>query len=560
MKLTKFTWVDAVLFIVLAVFLYVIFAEHPHVYPRSQSQLNLSLALLPLYALYSLLRMVSAYAISLSFSIVAGYYAATSLRARKIIMPALDILQSVPILGFFPAAVYFFIRLAQGSPWGAEIASVFLIFTSQAWNMAFAVYESLTTIPEDILLASDQFRLKGIYRWIRLLLPACVPKLSYNSILSWAGGWFFLIASEIIAIGNSNYTLPGLGSYMQQSLDKGLGSNFFTALLTLIGIVTLLHFLVWSPLTEWSKRFRYEMTVGDTTLESGSLILKIVQRSQIFGYFEKRILEPLGEKVPRWIERKMDRAPVQAIRILSWVLLIAVLTGFGYGAYQIGRVVLRPWPDEALRIPLALLYSFLRLLLAYAISIAWTLPVAALISRSHRWSRTLLPIAQILASVPATAFFPLIVVLVLREGANSNLPSVLLALTGMQWYLLFNLIAGVQSIPADMREVAKALRLRGWRYMRRVLIPALVPSLITGSITAWGGGWNALVLSEYVKYGEGTYGVTGIGAMLVKANDNGDLQMVLATVLAMVVVVTSLNRFFWRRLYDYASEKFKMEY
>lgn len=560
MKLTKITWVDLVLLFTVAVVLVFIFAEKPRIYPRTQTQLNLSLALLPLYALYSLLRMVVAYFLSLGFSIWAGYQASTSLRARRVILPALDILQSVPILGFFPAAVYFFIRLAHGSSIGAEAAAVFLIFTSQAWNMAFAAYESLTTIPEDLLLASEQFRLTGIQRWIRLLLPSCVPKLSYNSMLSWASGWFFLIASEIIAIGNANYTLPGLGSYLQQSLERGRNSNFLLGLLTLIAVVTLLHFVLWSPLLEWSKRFRYEMTAAGSSEGSRSWVLKFVKRSELFRYIQKKFLRPALEQGPRILERAFNRVPRRAILTTSMLVLGIVLIGFGYGAFQIGKIVVRPWPHEALSIPLALFYSFLRLLLAYAISIAWTLPVAALISRSPRWSRMLLPIAEILASVPATAFFPLIVVLVLRQGANSNLPSVLLVLTGMQWYLLFNLIGGIQNIPADMREVAQALRLRGWRYMRRVLIPAVIPSLITGSITAWGGGWNALVLSEFVKYGEQTYGVTGIGAMLVRANDSGNIQMVLATVLSMVIVVTSLNRFFWRRAYDYACRKFTLEY
>ncbi|MBZ5536801.1 MAG: ABC transporter permease subunit [Acidobacteriia bacterium] len=560
MKLTKFTWVDLVLLLTVAVFLVFVFAEKPRIYPRTQTQLNLSLTLLPLYALYSLLRMIVAYIFSLGFSIWAGYQASTSIRARRIILPALDILQSVPILGFFPAAVYFFIRLAHGSPIGAEAAAVFLIFTSQAWNMAFAAYESLTTIPEDLLLASGEFRLTGVHRWIRLLLPSCVPKLSYNSMLSWAAGWFFLIASEIIAIGNANYTLPGLGSYLQQSLDRGRNSNFLLGLLTLIAVVSLLHFVLWAPLLEWAERFRYEMTAGGSSEGGSSWVLKFVKRSELFRYIQKRILGPALERGPQMLEEAFNRVSRRAIRATSILFLVIVLIGFGYGAFQIVKIVIRPWPLEALSIPLALLYSFLRLLLAYAISIAWTLPVAALISRSPRWSRTLLPIAEILASVPATAFFPLIVVLVLRQGANSDLPSVLLVLTGMQWYLLFNLIGGIQNIPADMREVAQALRLRGWRYMRRVLIPAVIPSLITGSITAWGGGWNALVLSEFVKYGEQTYGVTGIGAMLVKANDTGNIQMVLATVLSMVIVVTSLNRFFWRRAYDYASRKFTLEY
>ncbi len=560
MKLTKFTWVDAILLLALAIFLVFVFAEQPKIYPRSQTDLNLSLALLPLYALYSLLRMIVAYAFSLCFSLWAGYSAAASVRARKVILPALDILQSVPILGFFPAAVYFFIRLAHGLAIGAEAAAIFLIFTSQAWNMAFAVYESLTTVPEDLLLASSQFRLSGVQRWFRLLLPSCVPKLTYNSMLSWAAGWFFLIASEIIAIGNASYTLPGLGSYLQQSLNKGLAGNFLIALLTLIAVVTLLHFILWEPLAEWSKRFRYEMTAGGASDERRSFLLRIIQRSRIVERFEKKVLEPLSEAIPRKMDELVVKTPRTVARGISLGLLAVVLFGFGYGAFLIAKIIAQPWPGRVFVIPLALLFSFLRLLAAYVISIAWTLPVAALINRSPRWSKTLLPVAQILASVPATAFFPIIVVLVLRQGANSNLPSILLVLTGMQWYLLFNLIAGIQNIPADMREVAQALRLRGWRYLRRVMIPAVMPSLITGSITAWGGGWNALVLSEYVKYGEKAYGVTGIGALLVQANYSGDIHMVLATVLAMVIVVTSLNRFFWRRVYDFASRKFTLEY
>jgi len=551
--------VDVVALLVLALIVLVLFMDKPHVLPRSSQALNLAPVMLPLYAAYSFLRMLAAFVLSLAFSLAAGYWAATSPAARRLILPSLDILQAVPILGFFPAAVFFFIRLFRGSPLGVEAAAVFLVFTSQAWNLAFSVYESLTTIPDDIQTAVRVSGLTGSGLWRRLLLPACVPRLVYNGMLSWAGGWYFLIASEIIAIGKRSYLLPGLGSYLGESIAQGRWDLAAAGLAALVAVIVLLHAFAWSPLDFWAQRFRYETSVASapgripmvgSLLKQAPLLRRAaVRAARAVG----RTLAPSTAVSSRALTHPWTR------RVLALAALVAVC-GILYGGMQTAEILFRPLPAEAALIPTALQASFLRLLAAYAISLAWTIPLACWISRSTRRASGLMPIVQILASLPATAFFPVIVVVVLRLRLSLNLAAVALVLTGMQWYLLFNLVAAARAMPEDLRELAWASGVKGWLYLRRFFLPAALPSLLTGSITAWGGGWNALVLSESVTAGGRTYAVTGIGALLDRATYvQGDLQMITLTILSMVVAVLLLNRLVWRPLYAWASYRYRLE-
>jgi NitT/TauT family transport system permease protein len=550
---------DGIALVAVALVVLVVFLDEPHVLPRTSVALNLSPAMLPLYAAYSLLRMLTAYALSLGFALGAGYWASASPTGRRLILPALDVLQAVPVLGFFPAAIFFFIRLFRGSPLGVEAAAVFLIFTSQAWNMAFSVYESLTTIPDDLLTAARVSGLSGVVRWRRLLLPACVPRLVYNSMLSWAGGWYFLIASEMIAVGRRSWVLPGLGSYVGESITMGRPGIAAAGLASLVAVIVGLNFVLWSPLEFWARRFRYETTAaGEAT--APPLVRSLLRRAPLVRGGLARVGRKVGGALGSLAAEAAHALSHRWIRPLLALAAIGGLAALGYGAVQTVEVLCRPLPSEAAGIPAALLLSFLRLLLAYAISLLWTIPVACWVSRSARRAGRLMPVVQVLASVPATAFFPVLVALVLQLHLDLNVSAVALVLTGMQWYLLFNLVAAAQAMPEDVRELARATGASGFFYLRRFFLPAALPSLITGSLTAWGGGWNALVLAESVSAAGRTWSVKGIGTLLDQATYvKGDLQMITLVIVSMVAAVLLLNRAVWRPLYAWASVRYRFD-
>jgi NitT/TauT family transport system permease protein len=538
----------------------VVFLDVPHVLPGATARLDTSPRFLPLYAIYSLLRMLSAYAISLVFAFVAGYWAASSTLGRRFILPGLDILQSVPILGFFPAAIFFFIRLFHGSAVGIEAAAVFLIFTSQAWNLAFSVYESLVTIPDDLPTAVRMSGATGLVRWRRLLVPACVPRLTYNSMLSWAGGWYFLIASEMIAVGDRSYTLPGLGSYIGQSIAEGSWGLAVSGIGVLALVIVLLHLFVWSPLEFWSRRFRYEYASRSEPARP-PLAFALVQRAPLIRLAWTRGARLLGDWMGGAAARLSLVLTHRATRYAMTAAGIAGGVALAWGAATTVAQLAKPFPAEAREIPLAMLYSFLRLAVAYGISLAWTVPVAYWISLSPSRSARVVPVIQVLASMPATAFFPVIVAVVLGLRLSMNVAAVALVLTGMQWYLLFNLVAGSQAMPEDLRELAAASGVGGWLYFRRFFLPVALPSLITGSLTAWGGGWNALIISEYLTTGGRTYQVNGIGSLLDRATYvKGDVQLITLTIVSMVLVISLLNRVVWRGLYRRATERYRLEY
>ncbi|MDP1808348.1 MAG: ABC transporter permease subunit [Actinomycetota bacterium] len=532
---------------------------------------------LPAYAFYSFSRMLAAYILAFIFSIVYGMTAALKRRADKVMLPILDVLQSVPVLGFFPAAVFFFVNLMNGSRIGVEMASVFLIFTSQAWNMTFGVYESLTTMPKDVRDAGNVYRLNGVERFKRLLMPACTSKLVYNSILSWAGGWYFLVATEIITIGSVNLRLPGLGSFLMRTAQRGETGLTLLGLAVLIFIIVVMDVMLWRPLTVWSQKFRYEFAAAVVTQRyHRSILLRL--------FLRVRSLKPVSRtfhgafmlfKSPGALIAGLTASVTGSIRgnivfrtarpygrRFFWTVF-AIL--FAYLIYLAARALVSvfstPIPAQAYQIPGALAASGLRLLVAYIIALAWTIPVAVKIGHSPRAARVLTPVFEIVASVPATAIFPLMAVFIVTYTGSLNLVAVLLVLTGMQWYLLFNLLAGVTAIPNDMKEVAKIHQLRGWLYWRRVVLPAIFPSIVTGSVTAWGGGWNALIIAEYFKFQGKTFSVFGIGAFLDKAMfSTGNSQLIVLALVAMVGVIAIINRFFWRRLYNEAARRFTIEY
>ncbi len=560
-------------FIALAAILALFFEYRHQVSINHPPRFSVSLSHLPYYAFCSFYRMLAAYIISLIFSIIYGLAATRGRLWERILIPAVDIAQSVPVVGFFPAAVFFFVALAHGSRLGVEMAAVFLNFTSQAWNMTLGVFEAIRTIPNDSIEALEAFGVRGWLRLKRLYLPAMVPKLVYNSILSWVAGWYFLIACEIITVGPAHYRLPGLGSYLMEAADRGDNLNLVAGLITLLIIITLMDVVVWQPLTGWAEKFRYEFAASPQTAaisfgmtEVFSAVGPVVRRAV------RSITRPIARafweiaaslpQVPSAEEFPPIRRVAAGMRMVAIAGVVALFTyGVAEGVVALVRTLAQPWPPQVKLIPLATFYSSMRMIIAYAISLAWTLPVALAASDSIRFRRIIAPIAEIVGSLPATALFPVIVVFVIKVTGGMNLASILLILTGMQWYLMFNLLAGVNQVPEDLKEAARAFGLSRVATWRKLTIPALTPSLITGSITAWGGGWNALILSEYFIYRNHTYQVTGLGQLLdVATYETGNGVMILLSLLSMVAVVLVLNHFIWRRLYDIAAERFRIDY
>lgn len=519
-------------------------------------------ASLPGAAAWSLLRMTVAYTVSMALAWVVGYQAATSPRAGRILLPLLDIGQSVPVLGFFPAAIYVFIAVMGGGRLALEMASVFLIFTCQVWNLAFAVYEGLCTIPSETRSLADSLRVRGLLRLRTLLLPTCVPTLVFNSILSWSNGWYFLIACEIIVTRKVQYDLPGLGSTLSRALARGDLGLAVASLAVLVAIVLVLEFAVWRPLRAWSVRFRYDSLNIE---EDAPAALKLPELGiPALVRLLRRLVRAVWRRLPveavsRATSRAVD-ATAGTWRYAQWVIWIAVAVASVLGAVAVAEALRPPWPRDAILLPGALGLSFLRIAAAYVIALAWIIPVALWASDHPRGRRLLSLAAQIGASLPATAFFPVLVALLVERGGGMEVISIALALTGMQWYLLFNVLAGVQRVPQDLRESMRSLGMTRRQIHRALVLPASLPSLVTGSVVAWGGTWNALILSEYVVYRGRTYEVLGLGALLNRATfETGDRTMLLLSLAVLVITVVTVNRVVWGRLYDRINTRYRLE-
>lgn len=534
------------------------------------------------YSSYSLLRMTIALVISYVFAITYGVAAARNKKAEKILMPILDILQSVPILGFFPAAIFFFIALFHQSWVGVEMAAVFLIFTSQVWNLAFAVYESVSSIPADLEEVSDSLGLKGWKKFKTLYIPAAIPKLIYNGILSWSAGWYYLVAAEMISIGSRQFNMHGIGSYLAEATYTGDYQGTIMGLSVLVMIILFVDLILWRPLRHYANRFRYELVSSDedqsqkgthdqriTWLRSHLSILP-VRSSGLTQAIATDRFRPIVATVrhateePKFVQRHRKSVLIVAIIIILSVFAItseAFLFGLVSFPASISNDLKKPEISAvASQIPAALGASILRLLAAYLLSIAWVIPLALKLAGKPRSFGASIFTMEVLASLPATALFPLIVLGTMNLPGGLQLTSIILTMTGMQWYLLFNVLGGIKSIPSDLVEVSKTYRITGLQKFRKFILPAILPAFITGSITAWGGGWNALVLSEYITFNKHTLSVQGIGALMNKAAyDIGSVTLLTLTIIVMVCIVVGMNRLVWRRLYKITFTKYKLD-
>lgn len=523
--------------------------------------ISLAPSALPLYTLYSVTRMLAAYILSTLFTLFYGRLAAYNRRAEKILLPLLDVLQSVPILSFLPVVL---ISLSAVMPQriAAELASVVLIFTSQAWNMTFAWYQSLTTIPKELREASAIFRLNTWMTFRTLELPFAAIPLIWNSMMSWAGGWFFLMAAEIFTVGQRSFHLPGLGAYLQAAAFQGDLIAIAWGLGTLIFVIVIMDQWIWRPLLTWADRFKIEMVESDTP--PTSWFYDLLHNARIVRWFEGKIAAPVLEWFDSAIVRRYPMGDVIGVRDEKpgagfYLLIIAGAGLLLYGGYNVGTTLIFLPLNEWGSILLGVLATLLRVFASLAVAMLWTIPLGYAIGSSPKLAGWLQPVVQIVASLPATALFPVLVAALATLYGGLNLSAVLLMLMGTQWYLLFNIIAGAAAIPQDLKYTSALIGIRGWERWRTLILPALFPFIITGAITASGGAWNASIVAEYIQFGGKTLSVTGIGAVIASATASGDYALLLASTLSMILTVVLINRFIWRRFYRLAEERYKME-
>lgn len=529
--------------------------------PADVATADTSPARLPYDAARSLLRMFAALGLSVCFTFVYAYAAAKSRRLERVLIPALDILQSVPVLGFLTVAVTGFIALFPGSVLGLECASIFAIFTSQAWNMTFSFYRTLTALPRELDEVSRSF---GFTRWMRFWrveLPSGAIDLVWNAMMSFAGGWFFLVASEAISVGNRAYSLPGVGSYAGAAIAEGDLGKIGWAIATMAVMVVGVNFLFWRPLAAWVEKFKNEQSEASEVQRS--VVLDLLRRANVptaIGRWSSPLRDAVGRgaRVFGRDDRPLVHDPAR--RRAGDLLFAAVLLALvGWGLYDLLRYLHRRTGLGVFGEPLLLgLATLARVAVVVVVATLVWVPVGVRIGFSPRLARIAQPVVQVLASFPANFLFPLAMWVFLRTGVDMNLGCVALMALGAQWYVLFNTVAGAMAIPSDLREAMDDLGVRGWQRWRRLILPGIFPAYVTGGITASGGAWNASIVSEVVTFGGTTLTATGLGAYVFHATETGDHPRLIAGVAVMSLYVVVLNRLVWRRLHGVAQRRYTL--
>jgi NitT/TauT family transport system permease protein len=519
-----------------------------------------SIGLLPdqYYLLRTTLRMFMALAASLLFSCAFAVLAAKYRTAEKVLVPLLDILQSIPVLGFLAITVTGFIALFPGNLIGVECAAIFAIFTSQAWNMAFSLYQSMRTLPAELVEAARVFQLSGWQRFWRLELPFAMPSLLWNMMMSMSGGWFFVVASEAITVSNQSIKLPGVGSYIALAIEaRNMPAIGWSIVCMLVGIL-LYDQLLFRPLVAWADKFRFEETGSEAAPRSWLLAwLRRTRRVRAAGGWLVRQAEgslllfrrPFdGTSIrarPRAaqpaLQRTWDALLAAAVLFATWRLLTFVHTEVGWA--EAGHVVVLGF------------YTLLRVLVLIVLAALVWVPVGVWIGMNPRWSGRLQAVVQFLAAFPANLMFPVAVLAIVHWRLNPNIWLSPLMVFGTQWYILFNVIAGASNVPTDLRYAAQNLGLSGWLKWKRYLLPAVFPSFVTGAITASGGSWNASIVAEYVSWGDTTLQAQGLGSYIAHMTATGDFPRIALGIGTMCVYVMALNHFVWRRLYRLAENR-----
>jgi NitT/TauT family transport system permease protein len=559
-------WPDfAAILLVLGVVILVGAGAHQMVGPfvvEHQPEISLSPAALPLYTLRTVMRMLAALVASLIFTFTYATAAGKSRRAEMVLIPLLDVLQSVPILGYLSFTVVFFVSLFPGNVLGPELAAIFAIFTSQAWNMAFSFYQSLRTIPTDLDEASRSFRATGWQRFWRLEVPFAMPGLIWNMMMSMSGGWFFVVASEAISVGDVQITLPGVGSYVAKAIEQRDLRAVGWAIAAMTVAIILYDQLLFRPMVAWAEKFRFEQTAALVTPKSW--VADLFRRSQLLMQFNRPIgmalhraaRAPLG--LPRRIRQATNWSPPRRLVDVVWYgLVIAVIAYIGWVLVQYARSTLT-WDDLGIAASNGALTLIRVIILVALASMIWV-PLGVAIGLRPKLREKIQPIAQFLAAFPANLFFPVAVFLILRFDLAPKIWLCPLMILGTQWYILFNVIAGASAFPSDFREAAASFRVRPWRWWREVMLPGIFPYYVTGAITASGGAWNASIVSEAVSWGPTKLSAGGLGAYIAHMTQAGDYPRIALGVAMMSVMVIAMNRGLWRPLYAFAERRTRLD-
>ncbi len=525
--------------------------------------ISLNPAYLPYYALRTVLRMFIAMLFSLLFTFIFGTWAAKSRQAERLIIPMIDIFQSVPVLGFLTITVVGFIALFPGSLLGPECAAIFAIFTAQVWNMTLSFYQSLRTVPEDLREASAMLHLSAWQKFWKIDVPFAMPGLLWNAMMSMSGSWVFLVAAESISVANQNITLPGVGSYIAMAIAHADKSAIAYVIITMLIVIALYDQLLFRPLVAWAEKFKAEVDVGDEASESW--VLNLFQRTQLLGYVGHFFGIFANAFVNwRWLRKQHTRKYVEPNRwvrrsvIIAWntllivVLIMAITVLFRF-------IFMAVSGSEALHVLYLGLATAVRVNVLIVISSFIWVPIGVWVGLHPAASRIVQPIAQFLAAFPANLLFPIVVIVIITYHLNVNIWTSPLMILGTQWYILFNVIAGTTALPKNLHHAVGTLNVKGWLWWKRLILPGIFPYYITGAITAAGGAWNMSIIAESVSWGQTHLEATGLGAYIAEVSTHGDFPRLALGIAIMSLYVLAINRLMWRPLYNLAVTRYQVK-
>jgi NitT/TauT family transport system permease protein len=557
-------WDAVALILVIGAMVLIVYGGEQTALPLSAldiAPVSLDPANLPAYALRTTMRMLLAIICSIVFTFIYAALAAKSRRAEMVLIPLLDILQSVPILGFLTFTVVFFLNLFPGRVFGAELACVFAIFTSQAWNMTFSVYQSIRNVPKDLEEASQSFHLSGWQRFWRLDVPFAMPGLIWNTMMSMSGGWFFVVASEAITVGNTTVTLPGIGSYVALGIQKQNLPAIGYAILTMLLVIIAYDQLLFRPVVAWADKFRFEQTASAEA--PTSWMLDLFRRTRALRALTypfaalNKIISNFHIALPGSLGTPAISARPSRMVDAIWLTFIATSTGYAaWRAYEYLSATLSP--SDVFSAFGSGFITLARVIVLIALATLIWVPVGVWIGLRPKLAERIQPLAQFLAAFPANLAFPVFVVIIVRYGLNANIWLSPLMILGTQWYILFNVIAGASAFPSDLREAAGSFHLRGWRWWIKVILPGIFPYYVTGAITASGGSWNASIVAEVASWGDTHLTATGLGAYIATATEAGDFPRVVLGIAVMCMLVTLFNRLLWRPLYAFGERRLRL--
>lgn len=533
--------------------------------PIPEVTLSLSPLSLPKYAVYSCARIFIAYFLSLLFAIGYGYLAAYNKRVEALLIATLDILQSIPVLSFLPGVMLAMMALFPRHQFGIELGVIVSIFTGEAWNMAFSFYASLKSIPRELQEACRINRFSPLQRAFQLELPFGAIGLVWNSMISVANGWFFLMICEMFPLGSRQFLLPGLGSYLQVAANEGDTRAMVYGLLTVVLIIIATDQLLWRPLIAWSDKFKFENVESADRMRSP--VLDLIRRSNMLARLGQYTIEPISERIYRSLGRyEQQRTPSmpdadsrRRSQLATAVLGTFLLLVAGFATWKASLLLRHLRPAEYERLLVDAGATLLRVVCALVLAALWTVPAGVAVGFSPRLSRIVQPLAQIAASFPSSALFPILVVALMRIGLGLGLDAVVLMMMATQWYIFFNVIAGAMAIPSDLKEVSSLFGFGTVQRWKTVILPGIFPFLITGLITASGGAWNASIITEYYVLHGHAFSTVGLGAAITEANSTGSFAVLLMATIIMALIVVTINRLLWRPLNRLAETRYRMD-